>query len=232
MTIYELHGFSGPRGRAQRQRRSSSAAQARRIALAAQGLADRRPAGRVDRRHVRRVLDRVGPHPDRLGQRAGALAGAAAVRAARAAPARPAAPDGRRRGGDRVLVPRGVAAADRHLAAHALADAQPGRGLEGRVRDRPGGPGLVEAVLEEVARAGAADGGRPAPSRGGDRRRCGAGARASARSSTCSGAARSRPAGAPSDFARLYDLTERVVAARGPGPARARPRTRRSASCC
>ena len=37
-----------------------SAAQARRIALHAQGFAGRRPAGRVDRRHVRRVLDRVG----------------------------------------------------------------------------------------------------------------------------------------------------------------------------
>ncbi len=37
-----------------------SPGQARRIALHAQGLADRRPPGRVDRRHVRRVLDRVG----------------------------------------------------------------------------------------------------------------------------------------------------------------------------
>ncbi len=39
---------------------SISAAEGRRLALAAQGFSEPRPRGRVDRRHLRRVLDRVG----------------------------------------------------------------------------------------------------------------------------------------------------------------------------
>jgi uncharacterized protein YcaQ len=41
------------------QPESLSLSQARRIALHAQGFGDRRPAGKVDRRHVRKVFDRV-----------------------------------------------------------------------------------------------------------------------------------------------------------------------------
>lgn len=50
---------AGSSGRVGRPRRLPIE-RARRIALAAQGLTDPRPTGRVDRRHLRRVLDRIG----------------------------------------------------------------------------------------------------------------------------------------------------------------------------
>ena len=63
-----------------------------------------------------------GPHPDRLGQRAGAQPGAAAVRAARAAPAQPDRRRHTRRRAVRVLGARGEPRARRAAPVDALED--------------------------------------------------------------------------------------------------------------
>ncbi len=194
-------------------REELSASQARRIALGAQGLGDPRPGGRVDRRHARRVLARVGllqidsvnvlvrsqelPLFARLG-------------------AHP-----------RDLVPRMAADGELvecwcHEASLVPADLWPLLGWRRRAADRDlwegtariarEQPGYVQAVLDEVRERGpltAGDLSDPGPKVEGMWGRSpgkralewlfGTGQVAAVRRS--------------SDFARLYDLTERVLPA-------------------
>ncbi len=127
---------------------------ARRIALAAQGFADPRPAGRVDVRHLRRVVRRVGvvqldsvnvavrahymPFFSRLGPYPRALADDLAYRR-------------------RELVEYWahmvsvVPVADRPLFRWRMADWEPGRRTSSLEREHPG---YIDAVLDEVRERG------------------------------------------------------------------------------
>ena len=235
--VYPLPGARMPRCRPPAASRSSSlsAAQARRMALAAQGFADPAAGREPDGWALRRVLDRVGADPDRLGQRARARALPAAVQPPR--PLRHAscstAPPTARRGGC-----SSTGATRRRCCRW-----PPSRCCAGGWSARattPGaacgassasGPSSSSAVLDEVRDRGpiaaseVADehGGRRAPARGGT------GRTSSGRSSGCSGAGRSpRRAGAassasttcPSACCRARSSTTPTPVARG-RPARA-----------
>ena len=181
---------------ARRPRERVSAAQARRIALAAQGFADPRPAGAPAGWAVRRLLDRVGliqidsvnvlerAHYLPLFARSGPYDKAVLDRAAHYAPRRLFEYWGH----EASLIPVGLQPALRWRMERAADDAWGGmRRIQqerpdlvaevlGEVRDR--GPVAASEVLEHER-----------PKRTGPG---GTGATPSARSSGCSGAARSR----------------------------------------
>ena len=214
-----------------------SLAQARRVALAAQGFADPRPAGAPAGWAVRRLFDRVGlvqidsvnvlsrahylPLFSRVGPYDRALMDrGAALRAAQAL---------------RVLGPRGVADPRRAAAATCAGGwsartTTPGAGCAGSQQERPE---LVADVLDEVRERGPdrreRARGRGAPQA--HRARGGTGPTSSARSSSCSGAGRSRRR-AGAGFERLYDVPERVLPGGGARHADADGGGGAARSCC
>ena len=182
---------------ARRPRERLSAAQARRIALAAQGFADPRPGRRADRLGGAAAVRPRRPRPDRLGQRARARALPAAVRAQRPVRQGAARPRGALRPAApvRVLGPRGLADPGRAAAGAALAHGARGRRRVGRHAADPArsAPTSSRRCSRRCATAGRSRRARCSSTSGpSGRARGGTGATSSARSSGCSGAGRSR----------------------------------------
>ena len=216
-----------------------SAAEARRIALAAQGFADAAPAASTAG-HLRRVVDRVGARPDRLGQRARARALPAGLRPARRLRPRRCSTEPRTDAPRRLFEYWGHEAS--LLAGRSCSRCCAG-GWSAPTHEAWGGMradrgGAAASSLERRARAGRASAGPLAAARARRRaRRRKPGpwwdwSRRQARARVPVLERRGDVARARRGFERLYDLPERVLPARGARRADPDARTTPSASSC
>ncbi len=149
-----------------------SLSEARRLALAAQGFAEARPTGRLDRRHLQRILDRVGlVQIDSVNvlERAHELA-----LYSRLGPHQPGRLTAATHRGDLFEYwgheASFIPVAHQPLFRHKMAAAEAGAAWSGLVRWAEAEPGFIQDVFDEVAGRGPLGAGQLLTGGGGGRR--------------------------------------------------------------